>query len=237
MLANCGIFSSRAIRASSCSFSGASTNVASAPGFNQQLGTLDRSVDPEHGARIGARDDLKVLILAGIDRRLHLLDHLVDCDDVLAGEMAALLREHLVFDLDARSARAFHHLDGPHHVQSVAEAGIGIDQHRNLDRIRDGCDVIGDLGERRQTDVGNAEIHIGDAGAGDINGFEPEILDHAAQTSHWRRRASVVAVRRASNSFSLVVVRFIPLPCSTGAARWLAKSPSKTPNRNPLAEP
>ncbi len=91
--------------------------------------------------------------------------------------MAALLRKDLILDLEPGRACPFQHLYGAHHVDRISEAGVGIDQQGNGDRIRNRRDVVGDFGQRGQTDIGRAEIHVGDAGARDIDGLIAEILD------------------------------------------------------------
>jgi hypothetical protein len=120
-------------------------------------------------------------VLAGIDGGLDLRQHLFQRHHPLAVEVAALLRKDLVLDLQARRAGPLQHLYGAHHVDRIAEAGVGVDQQGNGDRIRDRRDLVGDFRERGQADVGRAEIHVGDAGAGDIDRLVAEVLDNARE--------------------------------------------------------
>ena len=150
-------------------------------GLREGMGPVDGGIDPVDGAGIGAGDDLQILIAPCIDGGLDLGDHLRQRDHLLAGEMAAFLRKDLVFDLDAGGTRPLQHAHRAGHVDRVAEAGIGVDQQRQVDRVGDrGCRVR-DLGQRRQPDIGRAQMHIGDAGARDIAGLEALLLDHARE--------------------------------------------------------
>ena len=102
-------------------------------------------------------------------------DHLGGGNDLLALEMAAALGEHLVLDLDRVGAGALQHLDGAPHVERIAEAGVGIDHQRAGKHLADRDDVVGELGQRDEAIVGNAEEAVGDAGAGDIGRAEAAI--------------------------------------------------------------
>ena len=64
------------------------------------------------------------------------------------------------------------------HVERVAEAGVGIDHDRARKHVADRGDVVAELRQRHQAVVGNAEIGVGDAGAGDIGGREAEVGHH-----------------------------------------------------------
>ena len=75
----------------------------------------------------------------------------------LAGEVPALLGKHLILDLDAGRAGALEHAHGATHVDRIAEAGVGIDQQRQRHDIGDRGDRVGDLGQRGQPDVRDAE--------------------------------------------------------------------------------
>ena len=118
---------------------------------------------------------------SAIDRGFDLLDHLAERDDILAFEVAALLREDLILDLDSGRARAFEHATVrimftglPNPVSASANTGT-------VDAIADRRDVFGKFGERHKADVGHAKRHVGDAGAGDVDPLEAEILDHPGE--------------------------------------------------------
>ena len=52
--------------------------------LDHRMRAIDRGVEAEHRARIGARDDLEILVPPRIDRGLHLAQHLVERNDVFA---------------------------------------------------------------------------------------------------------------------------------------------------------
>ena len=116
--------------------------------------------------------------MPAIDRSPDLLDHVAERHDVLALEVPALLREDLVFDLDAGGTRAFEHAHGARHVHRIAKTGVGIGEHRDRNGIADRRDVFREFAESHEADVGNAKRHVGDASAGDVNPLEAKILDH-----------------------------------------------------------
>ena len=96
---------------------------------------------------------------------------------MLAGKVAAAFGKVLVFELDGIGAGALQCLDGAADIDGIAEAGIGVDDQRQRHGIADGGDIVGKLGHRDQADIRHAEIGIGDAGAGDIDRLEADILD------------------------------------------------------------
>ena len=133
-------------------------------------GALDRRVVAFGRNGVGAGNDQEVAVAAGVHRGLDLLHHLGGRDHLLSGEMAATLGKDLVLDLERVGARAFQQLDGAHHVQGIAETGVGVDHERSGKDRADRRHVLRDLGHGHQPDIGNAEKGIGDAGAGDIGG-------------------------------------------------------------------
>ena len=117
-----------------------------------------------------------------------LLRHGARGDHALAGEMAAALGEFLVLELDRVGAGALQHLDRAGGVDRVAEAGIGIDDERQGDGFAHGGDVLGELGEGQQPDIGRAQEAVGDARAGDIGGGKAQLLDDARRDRVRRTR-------------------------------------------------
>ena len=93
--------------------------------------------------------------------------------------MSAPLRKFLVLELDGIGAAALEHLDGAADIDRIAEAGVGIDDQRQRDNVAHRADVAGEFGQRDQADIRHAERRIGDAGAGDINRLEADILNDA----------------------------------------------------------
>src|SRR5471030_259663 len=77
-----------------------------------------------------------------------------------------------------QSARALEHAHGVAHVERVAEAGVGVDDQRQVHRVADARGVVGDLMQAHEALVRHAEPHVGDAGAGDVDRLEAEVGDH-----------------------------------------------------------
>ena len=102
-----------------------------------RVGALDRLVETDHGTQIGPGDDAEVLRLAGSRSGADLGDEVLAAHQLLVVEMAALLGEHLVLDMDRRDAGALELLHGAEDVQLVAEAGVAVADQRDVDRIHD----------------------------------------------------------------------------------------------------
>jgi len=98
-----------------------------------------------------------------VHRRLDLLHHATAPNHLLAAEMTAFLRKHLILELDACGAGAFQQPHRARDIDWIAKSRIGIHQNRDVDRIRDGRDVLGQLGQCDESDIGNAEAHVRDA--------------------------------------------------------------------------
>src|SRR6516164_11417045 len=65
-------------------------------GCDKKLATLDRRVETFDAGSVGARGDEKILVAAGIERRLDLGQHLFDRNHLLAREIAATIRKDLI---------------------------------------------------------------------------------------------------------------------------------------------
>jgi hypothetical protein len=105
--------------------------------------------------------------------------HLVAADDFFTGEVAAAFRKGLVFDLQCARSRPFEYPHRMPDAYGIAEPRVYVDDERYRDRVAHARDVVGELSQREQPDVRHAEECVGDPGAGDIDRFEPGILDHA----------------------------------------------------------
>ena len=101
----------------------------------RRVGALDRLVEADHGARIGAGDDAEVLRAAGGGGGADLGDEVLAAHQLLVVEMAALLGEHLVLDMDGGDAGALELLHGAEDVELVAEAGVAVADQRDRDRV------------------------------------------------------------------------------------------------------
>ena len=138
---------------------------------------VERALEAFDGDGVGARDDHQVGVGARVGGGLDLRDHLAARHDLLALEMAAALWEHLILDLDRVCAGTLEHLYRAAHVERIAESGVGIDHQRLGEHVADRGDVIDKLRERDETVVGNAEIRVRDARAGDVGGVEALVRD------------------------------------------------------------
>ena len=95
-----------------------------------------------HAVGVGARGDEQIGIAARVERGLELGQHLLDRDDLLAGQIAAAIGKHLVAEEQAGDAGG---LEGPHHLPHIvdpAEAGVGIDVDRNFNRVADAAVMV-----------------------------------------------------------------------------------------------
>ncbi len=90
-------------------------------------------------------------------------------------EVPAALGIALVLDLQRGGAGAFVDPHGALGVQRVAEAVVGVDDHRQVGAVADQRHRVGHLRERGQADIGPAQPGIGDRGAGEIQRLEPRV--------------------------------------------------------------
>ena len=88
----------------------------------------------------------------GSEQRRRLVDHR------LAVEVAAALRVDLVLDVGSGEAGILECLDGPGDVHRLAEPGVGVDDRGQLGHPRDLRSARGDLGQRREPDVGQTQV-------------------------------------------------------------------------------
>ncbi len=101
---------------------------------------------------------MQVAVLPGVDSRLDLAEHLVGVDHRLAREVAAALGADLVFELDAVCPCPLEHAHRVAHVERIAEAGVGVDQQRQVHRVADARRVLGDLVQAHEGLVRPAEV-------------------------------------------------------------------------------
>jgi hypothetical protein len=120
---------------------------------------------------------MRVAVAPGIDGGLDLGNRLLGADDLLAREMTAALRMHLVFQLYAVGPGPLQRAHRVIDVERIAKAGVGIDDQRQLHRIADARRVLGDFMQAHEALVGHGKPHIGHAGAGDVDGLEAQVFD------------------------------------------------------------
>ena len=77
----------------------------------------------------------------------------------------------LVLKLQCRGACAFKDAYGALNVQRISETVVGVDDHRTLDPVSDGCKYFGYFGHRHKADVRSAKAGVGDGGAGKVYGL------------------------------------------------------------------
>ena len=150
-------------------------------GFPVQLGPLEGGFQPLKRQRVGASDEDEILVRPRIRRGLDLGDHVPRGNQLLAGEMATALRQHLILEVDCRDAGAFVELHGAAHVERAAIAVIGIGDHRDVADGRDACRVVDHLGQRQQADIRHAEPRGGGAGARHVHRLVAVLRDEARE--------------------------------------------------------
>ena len=79
-------------------------------------------------------------------------------DDLFAVEVAAPLRVDLVLDVRPATPGVLEGLDGAGDVHRLAEPGVGVDERGQIGHPGDLLRARGDLGERGEADVGQAEV-------------------------------------------------------------------------------
>ena len=146
-------------------------------GFDIALSALDRRLETLNRAGVRSGDDDHPFA-ARVNRGPHLSDHLIGRNQLLAGEVAAAFRRVLVLDLNRAGANLLEDPDRVSDIDRVAEAGVGIDDQRQIDNAANSQNVIGDLAQIHESEVGQPEVHVGKASASQINRLEAEIGDH-----------------------------------------------------------
>ena len=123
-------------------------------GLHEQLRARHRAVDALGCRRIGAGDDEQVP--AGLCRGGDLGRHVMRVGQLLVVQVAAFLRQQLVFDMHRGGAgilEAAHHV---HDVERLAVAGVAIDQQRQPGRAGDLAHEEAHLVHRDDPEIGQA---------------------------------------------------------------------------------
>jgi hypothetical protein len=155
--------------------------------------TGDGGGEPVDRRGVGAGDQEEVGVAAGGDGGPDLADHLVDADHGLAAHVPALLGHHLVLQVDPRDAGLLIALHGPHHVDRVTGARVGVGDHRDADGRDDPAGVVDHLRTGQQPHVGPADQRRRGAEARHVDDAEPGLLDEPG-------REGVVGPRRDDRS-------------------------------------
>ena len=107
--------------------------------------------------RVGARDDQRVGVGAGVQRGAQLLLVQLRRDHVLALHVPAALREDLILELDCRHAGALQLVHGADHLRDLAVAGVGVRDHGERDGGAEAAGVVDHLGRARDAEIGQPE--------------------------------------------------------------------------------
>ena len=165
------------------------------PRVDERLGAVDgggQALDPPD---VGAGHDQEVRIAAPLDGRADALEGGGLIHHLLAVEVPAALRVHLVLEVHARDARVLEHLHRAGDVHRLAESGVGVDEGRQVGDPRDLASAVGDLGQGGEPDVGEPEIRA-QHGARDVDALEALVLDeHRAQRIERPRHPDQFAAR------------------------------------------
>ena len=141
------------------------------------VGPLDRGVEPRRTARVGARDDDEPLVPPRIGGGSELPLHLLAGNQLLALNVAAALRVHLVFEVDSRDPRRLELLHRANDVDRVAISGVRVGDDGNRHRLGEVVRHHRHLPHGEEADVGLPEQGVGDPGAGHVDGRESRLLD------------------------------------------------------------
>ena len=145
------------------------------------LGPVDRSFDAFDGASVGAGNDDGIGVLPCRDRSPYLGHRLGSRDDLLVLHVPALLRSHLVLEVEAGDPRLLVELDGADDVYGVAVAGVHVRNQWDGDGRGDAPDVLDHLGEREQPDIGAPEQRRGGAEPGHVGDVEARFFDQTGR--------------------------------------------------------
>ena len=150
----------------------------SAPTASAALARRIGFVEPQHRAAVGAGDNEEVRIPSRRDRRPDLREILVERNDRLVVEVAAFLREPLVFDMQAGDAAPLVFPNRAGRIEFVAVTGIGIGNDRHIDGGGDAAGVVGHLGHGEEPVVRITQRRRG-PGAGHVNRAEAGLSDRS----------------------------------------------------------
>ena len=128
------------------------------PGVDVGAGPLDRRVEALDGTGVGTGAHHEVGVAPGRDRSPDPPHHLLGGHDRLAVEVAAALGVDLVLEVAAGQAAGLERLDGTGDVHRLAEAGVGVDDGRQVGDGGDLATATGDLVQRGEPDVRQGKV-------------------------------------------------------------------------------
>ena len=150
------------------------------PGFLVEVGPFDRAFQPLDGGGVGAGDDaqMRTRLAGGADFGGGIFRR----DQALVVQVAAFLRQHLVFDMYGARARAFQFPDRAHGVERFAITGVAVDDQRQVRGARHHAGDEAEFFQGQNTNVGKPHGRRHRA-ARDIQSLEPGLFgQHPGQT-------------------------------------------------------
>jgi hypothetical protein len=117
--------------------------------------------------------------------------------------MTAPFGRMLVLDLNGAGTGLLQDPNRMRDVDSVAETGVDIDDQRQIDHTADRHYMIGDLAQIHEPEVRQAEVRVGEPGAGQIHGAKAEISNDPGSER----------VRRAGQNNSLLITKRLDMRC------------------------
>jgi hypothetical protein len=136
-------------------------------------GPVERGVQALPGKRIRARHHDEILVGARVDGGLQAVAHFARVDDRLVRPVAAAFGPGLILDVHRRDSGSNQLACRTGNVEGPAETGVDIGEQRQGGCRRDTPRVFEHVAERRYGEIRQAERSVRDAGAGQIDGFEP----------------------------------------------------------------
>src|SRR5581483_10791697 len=97
----------------------------------------DRFAQAQRLARVGARDDEKIIVFSGLHGSAQFFQLLIERDNLLALHMAAALGPVLVLEKHAGGAGPDQILYRAHDVDRIAVAGVSVDDDRRVGHSTD----------------------------------------------------------------------------------------------------
>ena len=128
--------------------------------------------------RVGARDDHEVRAQAVLRHGLHLGRHVFERNQILAIQMAAALRKHLILQVQCRGTGSLVGHHRAHAALHLAVARVGIGDHRQPACIGDLADGAANLRHGEQADVGEAG-HVGGGASRHVQRLKAGLRDRA----------------------------------------------------------
>ena len=166
----------------------------------------------------------------GLDHGLELLHHLLLRYELFAREVAALLGQSLIFNVQARGACLLPEPDGALRVQHTAVAGVGIGENGQARRTAHATDMLKHVALRQRAHVGLARFDAAGYEAADEDGLCAAGLGQLGRDGIERTHADKRFARLKQRAESLVAchreISFAGI-ASTGWSMWHTEADHK----------